>query len=69
VGVARITLWPTPNSMSSGPCSKAVLKKVFPGRKRTTNSGARGSSRRGRRLRYSTVVPPERLGTPPTAPW
>ena len=39
VGVARITRWSTPFSIRHGSCSSAALKKVSPGRKRTTNSG------------------------------
>ena len=40
VGVANITLWSTPHWISSGSCSNAALKKVSPGKKSTTNSGA-----------------------------
>jgi len=39
VGVARMTFCATPNSINSGSCSKAALKKFSPGRKSTTNSG------------------------------
>jgi hypothetical protein len=35
-----MTFKPAPNSMSPGSCSSAALKKLSPGRKRTTNSGA-----------------------------
>lgn len=39
VGVARITRLSVPNSIRVGSCSRAALKNISPGRKRTTNSG------------------------------
>ena len=43
VGVATITFWLTPNSISSGSFSKAALKNTSPGRKSTTNSGVKSN--------------------------
>ena len=40
VGLAGITCWLTPNSISDGSCWQAALKKVSPGRNITTKSGA-----------------------------
>ena len=72
VGVARITCWFTPSSISDGSCSSAALRNVSPGMKSTTNSvrhriGPSSSSRislrcgpepggRDRRLREPLLV-------------